>query len=165
MQLEFGQVDVWSGLKITFRAGCPFLKSARAECWKRPSGWFPRAHFWKSQNPTWGASRVGKEPPNGILFGPQIARYKSLDWITFRALRNGEVRSSKLDGTQTEVTYIAINARKPKTKLVANVPKCSKTSLAFIKHTDYSNTKLRNFRVATSRVLRLGRKQFSWTRT
>ena len=45
-----------------------------------------------------------------------------------------------------------MNARKPKTKLVANVPKCSKTSLAFIKHTDYSNTKLGNFRVVTDYI-------------
>ena len=122
---EFGQVRCVAEILFQNWPGCPFLKSARAECWKRPSGWFPRAHFWKSQNPTWGASRVGKEPPNGVLFGRQIARNKSLDWITFRDLRNGELRSSKLDGTQTEVAYIAINARKPKTKLVANVPKCS----------------------------------------
>ena len=146
---DFGQTGWRAEIYSTYWPGCPKNKSARADSTNRPSGWFPRAKFWKCKNPAGGASQDGKEAPNGSLFGPQIERNKSLDWITFRALRNGEVRSSKLDGTQTEVAYIAINARKPKTKLVANVPKCSKTSLAFIKHADYGNTKLRNFRVAT----------------
>ena len=148
----FGQSGWKAEIKTQNWAGCPIFKSARADCKKRPSGWFPRANFWNSQIPAGGPSQDGKEAPNGSLFGPQIEWNKSLDWITFRALRNGEVRSSKLGGTQIEVSLIAIYAQKPKTKLVANVLPCYKTSLAFIKHADYGNTKLRIFRVATSQV-------------
>ena len=74
------------------------------------------------------------------LFGLRIEWNKSLNRITFRDALDGEIRSQKFIGTQNEVARIAMNTQKPKTKSVANIPKCSNMSLDFINLTDYGNT-------------------------